>query len=159
MLSFRVIFVIVVVVPKGWICVNLGHRRKFQIVPRRRQAPGRVPLVGGLAKENFAIGPSALVAAIRTRYDIVEAAVQNHLHAPVHFRARDVTLSDLARHAGVDAGLKLLSGEVSLGERQSTTHVPGDEGYGEGGHRLVEARLLPEQRLEKLDRRPVMHHR
>jgi hypothetical protein len=54
----------------------------------------------------------------------MEAAVQYHLHAPVHLRAGDMSLVDLARDAGMHPRLELLSGEVSPVERDAPSHEP-----------------------------------
>ena len=88
----------------------------------------------------------------------MEATIQYDLHAPIDFRSSDVSFINFHRHTRMDTRLKLLSGEVTPGERQSTTDVPRDERYSKGSYWFVETRLFSEQCLEKLDRRPVVMH-
>jgi hypothetical protein len=63
-----------------------------------------------------------------------------------------VALLDFARHARVDACLKLLSGEKSLGQRDAMANEPGHQGHGEGRVWFVQTSLLAEQSLENFSR-------
>ena len=72
-------------------------------------------LVGSITREYFTERLAALLTSVWTRDDVMEAAIQNHLHAAIYLGTCYMSLVDFASNTGMYARLELLSGEVSLG--------------------------------------------
>jgi len=126
----------------------------LEVGPGRRQAfqqdgvvahPGSLGELGG---ESRAI----LLGAVDARDDVVEARVEDDLHAAVDLGPCDCPRDDLGVDDFVNAGLEGLAGEVSSGHGEVPPDEPGDGGNGVGGGGLVQAGLLPEEGFEDLGR-------
>mmetsp|Transcript_17679 Transcript_17679/g.50067 ORF Transcript_17679/g.50067 Transcript_17679/m.50067 type:complete len:333 (+) Transcript_17679:1609-2607(+) len=126
-----------------------------ELVPRARQLLEQGGIVGRARAEGGAEGLAVLLGSVGPWDDVVEARVEDDLHAPIHLGTRDRSVVDLRSHAGVDTGLQLLPAEVAVLHGKLPSDQPRDERHGPRSVGLVQTRLLPQQRFEDLRRGTV----
>ena len=113
-----------------------------EIVPRGRQHSQQRGIIRHLSSKRQSKRISILFGTVRSWDDVMEAAVENDLHATIHFSASNDARVNLFGDARVDSSLQLLSRKKAKLQCQLTAHQPRHECHGTRGIWFVQTRLL-----------------
>lgn len=126
----------------------------LEALPRGRKVVEEVRIVQGRIREVLRkLLRGSLVETVGLGDDVVEAAVEDDLHATIDLGAGDLVGLNLGRDDVVNVCLELLPGEVTLPATQGVPNEPGDDGNCPGSVDLIEAGLGEERAAARSGRR------